>query len=82
VPPTFVGQLVMNTKVELGWPSQPSQKRVYKGTVPAGSAWTGNETIVATVGQLTIRWTDLNVPAVGAYFYYDLRPFNGCGEGQ
>jgi hypothetical protein len=82
LPPSFVGPLVTNTKVELGWPAQTVTKRVYKGNVPAGSTFTNNEVLAATLGALAVKWTDTSVPAAGEYLYYDVRPVNGCGEGQ
>jgi hypothetical protein len=79
VPPPIAG-LHFSTKETLSWSPIFYTKYVYRGLRPAGSEFVENHVRVDELSVLTSAWNEPAIPEPGAFFYYHVTNFNGCGE--
>jgi len=80
-PPGEIGPIQFATKVRITWPSVPVKKHVYRGHVPAGQPFASNHVLIGDVSAIPQFFDTVAVPAAGAFYYYLVTGFNGCGEG-
>jgi hypothetical protein len=79
IPPP-IQTVFFTSNTTLSWTAAFYSKRVYRGSVAAGAPFVENHDQVAELTPFTSAWADLETPDPGAYFYYFVTAFNGCGE--
>ena len=79
IPPP-IESIYFSSNTTLSWATTFYSKNVYRGRVSAGAPFVENHEVVAVLTAFTTAWVDPEIPDPGAYFYYFVTTFNGCGE--
>jgi hypothetical protein len=79
IPPP-IDSVWFSSSTTLTWNPAFYSKRVYRGNVAVGAPFAMNHEMVAELSILSSAWSDPEIPDPGAYFYYFVTAFNGCGE--